>query len=169
MLEMALDEQAEVAKLREKLRLCQLELASARREQEKLGETVASEGRAARRLRELSSRLNKRLERGESVSGVRGWVKRHQLSTMPRSEEAASLAVLRSSKLMDGTWYLMRYPEVASTGLSPALHYLRTGAAEQKNPGPSFSTRKYLAQNPDLPKGENPLVHFHATHTGTTS
>ncbi|MFI5425629.1 hypothetical protein [Aeromicrobium sp. UC242_57] len=48
-----------------------------------------------------------------------------------------------------------------STGLSPALHYLRVGAADAKDPGPAFSTRKYLGPEPwsssrDQPAGPLP-------------
>lgn len=166
---MMVDAQAEIAKLQEQLALCQRELAQARRQQEEAAETTSSNSRAAQRLRQLSLQLDKRLVAAESVTGRRGWLKRRLLATMPKVEEDADLAVLRSSKLMNGPWYLVRYPEIVSTGLSPALHYLRKGAAEQKDPGPAFSTRKYLAQNPDLPAGTNPLIHFHASHPGTTS
>lgn len=166
---MIADVQAEIAKLQEALALCQRELAQVRRQQEEAAEITASNSRSAQRLRQLSTRLDKRLTAGESVAGRRGWLKRRLFSTMPRVEEDADLAILRSSKLMNGPWYLVRYPEIVSTGLSPALHYLRVGAAEQMDPGPAFSTRKYLAQNTDLPSGMNPLVHFHASHPGTTS
>lgn len=165
---MTVDAEAELVKLRERLRLCQLELAQVRHEQEELAEDRAANAPAAKRLKEIATRLDKRLERGESVAGRRGRLKRRLLSSMPRATEDADLAVLRGSNLMNGSWYLQRYPDVVSTGLSPALHYLRKGAAEMKDPGPAFSTRKYLAQNPSLPAGANPLVHFHASHPGTT-
>ncbi|WP_243838943.1 hypothetical protein [Aeromicrobium yanjiei] len=146
--------------------MSQRELAQARRQLEEQAERAAAHEVAQRRLRQLATRLDQRLTRSESVSGVRGWLKRRQLSTMPRTEEDDALAVLRSSSLMKGAWYLTRYPEVVSTGLSPALHYLRVGAAQHKDPGPAFNTRKYLAQHPDLPRDVNPLVHFHAANPG---
>ncbi len=166
---MMVDAEAQVAKLEEQLALCRRELAQVRQQQEDAAERTSSNDRAAQRLRQLSTRLAQRLERGESVAGRRGWLKRRVLSTMPRTEEDADLAVLRSSDLVNAPWYLQRYPEVVSTGLSPALHYLRKGAAENKDPGPSFSTRKYVEQHPDMPPGTNPVVHFHSNHAGTTS
>lgn len=166
---MTMDAQAEIAKLQEQLALCQRELAQSRRDQEEAAATTASNSQTAQRLRQLSTQLDKRLTAGEAVGGSRGWLKRRLFSTMPRADEEADLAVLRASKLMNGPWYLVRYPEIVSTGLSPALHYLRIGAAEQKKPGPAFSTRKYFLEHPELPDGMNPVVHFHASHPGTTS
>lgn len=163
------DVPAEIAKLKEQLSLYQRELAQVRRQQEESAATANTNTQAAAKLRQLATALDKRLTAGEAVSGRRGWIKRRLISTMPKPEEDAALEVLRSSKLMNGAWYLTRYPEVVSTGLSPALHYLRVGAADAKDPGPAFSTRKYLDQNPGLPAGTNPLVHFHASHPGTVS
>ncbi|MCL3816993.1 hypothetical protein [Aeromicrobium wangtongii] len=166
---MVADTGSETRKLQAQLDLCQRELAQVRRQQEEAAETTSADHQAAETLRQISSRLAQRLERAESVTGRRGWLKRRLLSTMPKPDEDADLAVLRSSQLMNAPWYLRRYPEVVSSGLSPALHYLRKGAAENKDPGPAFSTRKYRAQHLDLPAGTNPVVHFHAHHPGTTS
>ncbi|MCD9199983.1 hypothetical protein [Aeromicrobium wangtongii] len=166
---MSTDGESQIIKLQEQLALCQRELAQVRRQQEDAAEAGSADARAAESLRQISTRLAKHLDRAESVAGPRGWVKRRLLSTLPRPQEDADLAVLRSSKLMNGPWYLRRYPEVVSSGLSPALHYLRKGASEDKDPGPAFSTARYRAQHPDLPAGMNPVVHFHANHPGTAS
>ena len=49
---------------------------------------------------------------------------------------------------------------MAATGLPPALHYLRHGAAAGHDPGPKFSTSGYLRKNPEVAaSGANPLVH----------
>jgi hypothetical protein len=166
---MSVDGESNIVKLQEQLALCQRELAQVRRQQEDAAETTSADHEAAETLRQLTTKLAQRLERAESVTGARGRVKRRLLSTMPRAHEDADLAVLRSSKLMNGPWYLRRYPEVVSSGLSPALHYLRKGAGENKDPGPAFSTAKYRAQHPDLPAGTNPVVHFLANQPGTPS
>lgn len=163
------DSKAEVDKLHEQLALCQRELAQVRRQQETEAQKTATNSKVAGQLRELTIKLDQRLARSESAPGARGWVKRRLLATMPTAQEQADLTILRSSKLMNGPWYLRRYPDVVSTGLSPALHYLRAGAAEDKDPGPAFKTRAYLAQHPDLPRGTNPLLHFLANQPGTTS
>ncbi|TGN32565.1 hypothetical protein [Aeromicrobium chenweiae] len=155
-----MDPDVEVAKLREKLRLCQLELAKARRQQEELAEASLSHDETEQRLVDLTRRLDGRLVQGESVTGPRGWLKRRVLSTMPSPDEDDDLAVLRSSALMDGPWYFQQYPEVASTGLSASLHYLRHGAGQGKDPGPEFVTATYREQHPEIADGVNPLVHF---------
>ena len=47
-----------------------------------------------------------------------------------------------------------------ATGLPPALHYLRHGAAEGLDPSPRFDTTQYLADHPDVAaSGANPLLH----------
>ncbi|MEO9324923.1 hypothetical protein ABFT23_15620 [Nocardioides sp. C4-1] len=78
----------------------------------------------------------------------------------PTPEESADLDRLRSSPLFDGAWYLQRYPRVIRTGLSPALHYLRRGAAQRKDPGPHFDAAAYHQANPDLPDTVNALLHY---------
>lgn len=75
--------------------------------------------------------------------------------------ERADVARLRSSPIFDAGWYVFTYPDVAAAGFDPALHYLRGGAAEGRDPGPHFSTAFYLAQNEDVAAaGINPLLHY---------
>jgi hypothetical protein len=63
--------------------------------------------------------------------------------------------------LFDRDWYLARYPDVRSAGVDPVLHYLDWGAAEGRNPSPSFDTEWYASGNPDVRRaGLNPLVHY---------
>jgi len=57
------------------------------------------------------------------------------------------------------TWYVRHYPDAVSSGVHPALHYLRTGAARGYDPGPGFSTAAYLREHPWL-EATNPLVHL---------
>lgn len=65
------------------------------------------------------------------------------------------------NEYFDSDWYLETYPDVAAAGRDPPSHYLSNGAAEGRDPGPSFSTRGYLAQNPDVAAlGLNPLLHY---------
>ncbi|HVO60882.1 MAG TPA: glycosyltransferase [Terriglobales bacterium] len=69
--------------------------------------------------------------------------------------------VVTDSGLFDAAWYLARNPDVATAGFDPLTHFLRHGAAELRDPGPSFCTRWYLEQNPDVQaSGLNPLVHY---------
>lgn len=70
-------------------------------------------------------------------------------------------ALVRRSALFDAVWYKAQYKDVASTGLDPALHYVKFGAAEGRSPGPQFNGAAYLAANPDIAQlGLNPLVHY---------
>ena len=76
-------------------------------------------------------------------------------------QEAAQADRLRASPIFDAAWYLAQYPDVAAAGLDPALHYLRSGAAESRDPGPFFGTAAYLAANPDVAEaGINPVLHY---------
>jgi cellulose synthase/poly-beta-1,6-N-acetylglucosamine synthase-like glycosyltransferase len=69
--------------------------------------------------------------------------------------------LLRKSHLFDRNWYLTKYPDVASSGLSPLVHYLRKGAEERRDPSIEFNTAAYLNHNNDVSEsGMNPLVHF---------
>ncbi len=75
--------------------------------------------------------------------------------------DAADAEMLRASRFFDAGWYSRTYPDVAALGADPALHFLREGAAEGRNPGPDFDTAYYLNDNPDVAASKiNPLVHF---------
>jgi GT2 family glycosyltransferase len=63
--------------------------------------------------------------------------------------------------MFDATWYLQHNADVGATNIDPALHYLRYGAREGRNPSPYFDSEWYLQQNPDVRSaGANPLVHY---------
>lgn len=71
------------------------------------------------------------------------------------------LRIIRSSKLFDAAWYHRRYADARLSGLDAAEHYLRIGARIERDPSVWFSTRHYLAKNPDVAEaGLNALVHF---------
>ncbi|WP_170990121.1 glycosyltransferase [Aquamicrobium sp. LC103] len=74
---------------------------------------------------------------------------------------------IKRSDLHDSAWYLANNPDVRAAGINTALHYLRHGASEGREPGPFFSGSDYLARNPDVKSaGINPLVHYlrHGRH-----
>jgi hypothetical protein len=80
-----------------------------------------------------------------------------------RNERALrhTIRLIESSPLLDPQWYLARYPDVASLGMSPAEHYVRLGARMLRDPGPDFCTEFYLATNPDGAQAPiNPLAHY---------
>jgi len=76
-----------------------------------------------------------------------------------RRERDARL--LRDSPYFDAAWYLAANPDVAESGIDPAIHYLAHGAAEGRSPGPDFDSRFYLDTHKDVAEaGMNPLVHY---------
>lgn len=71
------------------------------------------------------------------------------------------ITLLESSPLFDGAWYVARYRDVGQLGIGAAEHYLRIGAMLLRDPGPGFSTARYLEAHPHLAAaGINPLVHY---------
>lgn len=65
------------------------------------------------------------------------------------------------SPLFDAAWYAAENPDVAASGLSPALHYVTIGGLEGRDPGPGFSARRYAGQQPGFDRARVPaLVHF---------
>lgn len=85
---------------------------------------------------------------------------RSQFRKKPR-EFRKNARLIEASGLFDKAWYLAAYPDVASTGVDPAVHYLKYGASEGRDPSPSFDTLWYLETNPDVAQaGLNPLYHF---------
>lgn len=78
-----------------------------------------------------------------------------------RSDAGAVDLALRYNGLFDSRWYLAQNPDVAAAGIDPLEHFLSSGMAEGRDPGPLFSGRYYLAQNPDVAAaGVHPLFHF---------
>ena len=69
--------------------------------------------------------------------------------------------LVRQSGLFDQQWYEEQYPDVRSARIDPALHYVKFGAAEGRNPSSEFDTLYYLRNHRDVfLKKENPLLHF---------
>ena len=80
------------------------------------------------------------------------------------SRLANTIARLRMARevrpVFDSEFYLRTNPDVAAAGVDPLRHYLRHGAAEQRQPHPLFDPLHYLACCPEARDAENPLVHF---------
>jgi hypothetical protein len=74
---------------------------------------------------------------------------------------AAEVELIRNSGTFDADWYLQRYPDVASAGADPLLHYVHHGAQEGREPSPLFDTTWYRSTYPDVAaEGMTPLGHF---------
>ncbi len=79
----------------------------------------------------------------------------------PNPAEAGVIAEIATSDLFDAKWYVAEYPGAAATGMDPLFHFVRHGANEGLNPGPSFDTRFYLKTYEDVRAvGVNPLLHY---------
>ncbi len=67
---------------------------------------------------------------------------------------------IEASGWFDAAWYRARYPDIADEP-DPALHYLRRGAAEGRDPGPRFDGPGYARRHPEAALQDvNPLLHF---------
>jgi glycosyltransferase involved in cell wall biosynthesis len=114
---------------------------------------LRSVARLVRRMR------RKRFDR-ESVTGrpiLLGLVS----AARQRWREKGYLRLIASTTMFNRDWYLEHNPDVRAAGIDPALHYLRYGAREGRDPSPQFDSDWYLAENPDVAKiGFNPLVHY---------
>ena len=75
--------------------------------------------------------------------------------------ERKELRIIQSSFFFDSSYYLHNYPDVAQSGINPALHYYFHGWKEGRDPSQHFSTTFYLLQYPDVCiSGLNPLIHY---------
>jgi GT2 family glycosyltransferase/glycosyltransferase involved in cell wall biosynthesis/uncharacterized protein YbaR (Trm112 family) len=74
---------------------------------------------------------------------------------------AEIVETIRNSVHFDEQWYRLTYLDVVRSRMDPALHYAKYGSAEGRDPGPWFSTRQYLRNNPDVAaSGINALYHY---------
>jgi glycosyltransferase involved in cell wall biosynthesis len=68
--------------------------------------------------------------------------------------------IIARSRLVHADFYREQCRSRGLHARDPVRHYLRTGAALGLDPNPLFSTRYYLARNPDVAGRVNPLVHY---------
>lgn len=69
--------------------------------------------------------------------------------------------LLLGAAAFDPDYYQRENPDVAASGVDPALHFLMHGAMEGRDPSTSFATASYRAVYTDVfESGANPLVHF---------
>jgi glycosyltransferase involved in cell wall biosynthesis len=73
--------------------------------------------------------------------------------------ERADYQLLRTK--FDEAYYLRRYPDIARSKIDPAMHFLRHGGFEGRNPRADFDTRHYVSQYPDVKAAKiNPFLHY---------
>ena len=97
-----------------------------------------------------------------------GWAATFQISARLRGRRLmlARARRVEASEQFDPRWYSAVYPDVAGSGLSPAVHYAARGGPEGRDPGPAFHTPNYLERHPeaaDEPGG----AFMHALARGT--
>ena len=140
------------AELTESLRLARRELklvaASRRWPRRRSSAYAASEPRCASRSRLLADALAQLLAERYWAGQLRGLAGRlrpgggdaDERGRWPRSRPA-------SCSTAAGTCASTRTP--SGSGISPAVHYVRTGAAEGAEPGTGFDSERYLEEHPD--------------------
>lgn len=70
-----------------------------------------------------------------------------------------ALRHVMASPLFDPAWYVAANPDC--TGMTPEVHYVTIGGLQHRDPGPGFSTARYLQQHPDAAApGQVPLLHL---------
>lgn len=75
--------------------------------------------------------------------------------------ERQAVREVRRSDLFDAAWYLRQYPDVQQARYDAAVHYVRFGLPQQRQPGPAFDALWYLEQHRDvIQPGQNPLLHY---------
>jgi glycosyltransferase involved in cell wall biosynthesis len=120
--------------------------------------------RIAARVDRLAARIPPPLRlRSAQAARVAGWMLRLQLRRQwrRRAQMRRDLQRLAASPLFDPGWYSARYPDVAASGMDPAVHYLLHGGREGRHPGPEFDAAHYLAHAPDVAAaGADPLLHY---------
>ena len=87
------------------------------------------------------------------------------------NEETRLVDLITHSDLFDAEWYQSTYEDVARMHMDPALHFLRYGRLQLRNPSPQFSTSKYIRANSDVELSLlNPLIHYlqHGKEEGRT-
>ncbi|MDA8250769.1 MAG: glycosyltransferase, partial [Rhodospirillales bacterium] len=120
--------------------------------------------RATAPLRRALARVPAPVQRrAKQAAQLVSWTVRLRLRQKLREQRRLrrELQVLAQTELFDPGWYATRYPDVAGSGLDPAVHYLRYGRRERRHPSPYFDAEYYLAQSPDVAaSGADPLIHY---------
>ena len=121
--------------------------------------------RASWPIRFAGERLLPRLARGAVRRGlsVVWWTATGTLGRRlgRRRLVVRQIRAVEASSLFDAVWYAGRNPDVEASGLDPALHYVTIGAAQGRDPGPAFSTIRYVERQPGIDVARTPaLVHF---------
>jgi len=120
--------------------------------------------RAERAVRTAMRRLRDTLRTPAALGLIptrqRRW-RRSGVRFLVRRQRFLNARAVVASGLFDEAYYVGCHPDVATSRMSPLVHYLTTGGREGRNPHPLFDSVYYLRRNPDVASaGLNPLVHY---------
>lgn len=76
------------------------------------------------------------------------------------SEEAQIANTLTISGVFDPGFYRRAYPDVDSSGLSPAEHFVKVGMASERRPSLGFDPVAYSALYPDIEGASKAALHY---------
>jgi predicted nucleic acid-binding Zn-ribbon protein len=109
-------------------------------------------------LRKRSNQIEGYAERLALAQSASVWSRLVKQDTLTSAQVRK---LIEKSGLFSASWYLERYPDVATSGQGALDHYMRYGWREGRDPSPKFSTSAYLSANPDVAQaGTNPLGHY---------
>lgn len=125
-------------------------------------------GRNKKKISELTQQLFE--STSASLHVLRIKAKRIVRYLVPYPSTSLSSSVIDLTDHIDPIWYLQAYPDVAASGMAPAVHFSTYGKAEGRYPTresflqsgiPSFDTEKYLQAYPDVAaSGMDAAAHF---------
>lgn len=147
------------------LHLTRRELSSVLTDLEHATEALQRVRRQRAKLREQSEALADSLAAELSASY---W--REQESglgrLLRRDPEAELVREVEASSLFDAGWYLRQHQrEIVEQHLAPALHHVRHANQKRLDPSEGFSTRRYLARQPEAAEAGVPAL-LHAERNG---
>jgi glycosyltransferase involved in cell wall biosynthesis len=154
-----------VAELRNVVTQLATDLNKAREDLKEAGEAITVQKRAVLAGKDFADSLIERFTRLRIDPSLRVKAKMRKRVRLiakrlaGRRVDLAAIETVRFSPYFDRDWYLNTYPDVATSGVDPAEHYVAYGASEGRDPGPWFSGSEYTAHYPDS-AGFNPLFHY---------
>jgi SAM-dependent methyltransferase len=116
-------------------------------------------GRVVRSTQHAAARTPLLRRTGDALRRIAGmplpsrWRRRYAWRSM--------VAEVKETDLFDAAFYLSNNPDVATSRVDPALHFVVRGWKEGRKPSPGFDPAFYLARYPDVATaGTNPLLHY---------
>lgn len=129
-----------------------------------LGELTAAMEQKEAELQALKVKYGEVDARESLPNGIDSKTSKRLSKKAQQRKLQTAIAELEASEWFDGKWYLQQYPDIASDEKyqrSPALHYLKFGGFEGRDPSPRFDSAGYLSAYPDVVAADiNPLLHF---------